>query len=257
MNQHGKPDLFGFEPPDSEGHLTITPVSVIDLYAQKKSIRRSIGGHSDISSRQEYSPFPEEVARLCFELYLRDSKYIFDPFAGWGERGFYAREYGKKYRGFDISHEAIKYAANEFVVCNTLADSAEQQIPKFDGLITCPPYWNLERYTDAGMDSAPTWKSFLYEYWSIFERVYAAAKQGATFCIQVGDWRSENVYYDLAHKTRSLFEELGATTIDDVIVSRKNISKIKVMLPQAKRLGYTVKTHEYLLVFKKTGDNTE
>lgn len=244
-------DLFGFDAPEQSEHLTVTPVSVIDLYAQKKSIRRSSGGHSNISSRNEYSPFPEEVARLCYELYLRDKKYIFDPFAGWGERGFYARQYAKEYRGFDINSDAIEYARNEFEVSNTLADSSDAVIPRFDGLITCPPYWNLESYSDDGADAAPTWKSFLYEYWHIFSRVYGAAKSGSVFCIQVGDWRSNGTYYDLAHKTRSLFEELGATTVDDVIISRKNISKIKVMLPQAKRLGYTVKTHEYLLVFKK------
>lgn len=244
-------DLFGFDAPEAADHLTVTPVSVIDLYAQKTSIRRSTGGHDNISSRQEYSPFPEEVARLCYELYLSDHKSIFDPFAGWGERGFYAKQYGKEYRGFDINPDAISYAAKEFGVSNTLADSADAQIPRFDGLITCPPYWNLEIYSDDGIDSAPTWASFLYEYWHVIGRAYAAAKQGAIFCIQVGDWRANGIYYDLAHKTRSLFEELGAITIDDVIISRKNVSKIKVMLPQAKRLGYSVKVHEYLMVFKK------
>jgi len=245
-------DLFGFKAPDGfEDHLTITPVSVIDLYAQKKNERRSDGGHSNTSSRNEYSPFPEEVARLCYELYLRDRKTIFDPFAGWGERGFYAKQYSKEYIGFDINQDAIDYAKTTFAVENILADSASDDIPKHDGVITCPPYWNLEKYSDDGLDSAPTWASFLYEYWHLFGRVYARAGIGAIFCIQVGDWRSEGVYYDLAHKTRVLFEEMGAETIDDVIISRKNISKIKIMLPQAKRLDYTVKTHEYLLVFKK------
>lgn len=245
-------DLFGFEAPAATTeHLTVTPVSVIDLYAQKKSIRRSSGGHDTKSSRQEYSPFPEEIARLCYELYLRDSKRIFDPFAGWGERGFYAAQYGKEYTGFDINPAAISYARAEFGVTNTLADSACDDIPRFDGLLTCPPYWNLEQYSEFGVDSAPTWAGFLCEYWHIFGRAYEAAKEGAMFCIQVGDWRSNGIYYDLAHKTRVLFEELGATTIDDVVVSRKQVSKIKIMLPQAKRLGYSVKTHEYLLVFKK------
>jgi len=38
---------------------------------------------------------------------------------------------------------------------------------------------------------------------------------------------------------------------DKVVLSSKKYSKIKVMLPQAKRLGYTVKVHQILLVYYK------
>jgi hypothetical protein len=44
---------------------------------------------------------------------------------------------------------------------------------------------------------------------------------------------------------------LGFKPFDKVVVSRLTTSKIKIMLPQAKRLGYTVKVHETLSVFKK------
>ena len=244
-------DLFGYSEPQNDNYqMSIIPVSVIDLYSQK-SPRRSTGNHDSDSSRAEYSPFPEETSRLCFELYLRDCQSVFDPFAGWGERGYYANQYGKQYTGFDINPNAISYALETFNVSNTLADSSVYVIPAFDGLLTCPPYWNLESYSEHGLDYAPTWKAFLHDYRSLFTRVYAAAKRNAVLCIQIGDWRAEGIYYDLAHQTRCLFAELGATTFDDVVISRKQISKIKIMLPQAKRLGYTVKTHEYLLIFKK------
>jgi len=44
---------------------------------------------------------------------------------------------------------------------------------------------------------------------------------------------------------------LGAEPIDKIICNRKIISKIKIMIPQARRLGYTVRVHENLSVFKK------
>lgn len=34
-------------------------------------------------------------------------------------------------------------------------------------------------------------------------------------------------------------------------VGKRYVSKIKIMLPQAKRLGYSVRVHENLLVFRK------
>ena len=46
-------------------------------------------------------------------------------------------------------------------------------------------------------------------------------------------------------------DKLGMKPFDKVILSTKKQSKIKVMLPQAKRLGYTVKVHQILLIFEK------
>ena len=42
---------------------------------------------------------------------------------------------------------------------------------------------------------------------------------------------------------------------DKVVLSVKKQSKIKIMLPQAKRLGYTVKVHQVLLVYEKQKKN--
>ena len=244
-------DLFGGKvSTKKDREMTIIPCSVIDVGKQNSHLR-SLGNHSKQSSRQQYSPFPEEVARICYELYLRDCKTIFDPFAGWGERHRYAKEYGKEYTGFDVNPIAIQHGSDHFTVNNELADSESAAFPLFDGLITCPPYWNLEKYTDHGIDAAPTWEIFLARYEAIFDKAWQAAKDGATFCVMVGDWRKGGIYYDIAHQTRKIFEQLGATTIDDVVISRKAVSKIKIMLPQAKRLGYSVKVHESLMVFKK------
>jgi DNA modification methylase len=244
-------DLFGGEAPVSDGrHMSIIPVSVIDVWSQSSHLRE-LGCQDKQSSRQQYSPFPEEVARVCYELYLRDCNKIFDPFAGWGERHFYAKEYGKEYVGYDINPLAIQHALDHFGVENQLEDSLAATPEPFDGLLTCPPYWNLEKYTDLGIDAAGSWEQFLVEYEDVFEVAYNAARPGAMFCIVIGDWRKGGVYYDIAHQTRKIFERFGARTIDDVVISRKGVSKIKIMLPQAKRLGYSVKVHETLVVFSK------
>jgi DNA modification methylase len=233
----------------SEQHLTVLPVSVIDIEAQGKRKNES---HSNTSSRANYSPFPEEIASLCCEFFLRDATHIFDPFAGWGERGMYAERHGKRYTGYDTSPEAIAKARAEYAVENTLADSRTAAVPSFDGLLTCPPYWNLEKYAaEEGIDRIRSWSDFLAEYALIFGRAYSAAAPGATFCVMVGDWRKNHVYYDLDFETCRIFREFGATVVDKLVVSRKKISKIKIMLPQAKRLGYSVRVHETLLVFRK------
>ncbi len=225
------------------------PVSVIDVVPQKK---RVMGNHSSYSSRMEYSPFPTEISDLCYQFFLKDCKNIIDPFAGWGERHAKALEWDKRYVGFDISEVAIENALKQYGVDNILADSMEVDIPEFDGLLTCPPYWNLEKYSsDEGLDKEESWEAFKISLGNIFKRFYDKASESAVFCVVVGDWRKNHIYYDFEFTVCDIFKNLGAVIVDKVIISRKKVSKIKIMLPQAKRLGYTVKVHETLLVFKK------
>lgn len=230
--------------------VEVLPVSVLEIAPQLGS-RREEGSHDNKSSRSEYSYFPYEVASLCYELYLREAKDIFDPFAGWGERHSFAQVFGKNYAGYDCSKESIKKAEETYGVKNTLADSRFECIPSFDGLITCPPYWNLETYSEFGLDAINDWGTFCIEYAHVLSRCYDAAEDGAKFCIMAGDWRANGRYFDLCHQTRLAMKKCGAEIFDEVIVSRLKISKVKVMMPQAVRLGYSVKVHENLMVFRK------
>jgi hypothetical protein len=91
----------------------------------------------------------------------------------------------------------------------------------------------------------------LSEYRQVLTRFAEKAADGATYCIATGDWREDGVYYDLTFQTELIMHQLGFVPFDKVVISRLGISKIKIMLPQAKRLGYTVKVHEMLSVFKK------
>jgi len=247
----GNLDLFDIDLVGGRKKIAVLPCSVIEI-GEQPSIRREDGGHDSKSSRAEYSHFPAEVGAICFQLYLSDKCNIFDPFAGWGERAADAREHWKSYTGFDINPLAIARAKEVFGVENTLADSRINPIPNFDGLITCPPYWNLEKYSDSGLDGLPTFDKFCDELGYVFRRCYDAAERGAIFCVMTGDWRDGGKYFDLTYRVQNLFDKFGASVVDQVVLSRLRVSKVKVMIPQAIRLGYTVKVHETLSVFKKT-----
>jgi hypothetical protein len=252
VNLSATDDLFETDVPTSSKEpqrLEILPVSVVDIEAQGK---RGKEDHAAASSRQNYSPFPEEIAILCYEFFLRDATVIFDPFAGWGERAAIADRFGKTYIGYDISEQAIEKASASYGVSNTLADSCMAPIPEFDGLLTCPPYWNLERYASPdGLDRCDTWEVFLHRLALVFARCAASAKPGATFCVMVGEWRKNHRFFDLEWQTTRILKDLGLQVVDKLVVSRKKISKIKIMLPQCKRLGYSVRVHENLLIFRK------
>ena len=227
------------------------PVSVFDVEKAGKNKIRKKQDHNKVSSRATYSPFPEDVAEWCSEYFLRDANNIFDPFAGWGQRHKAVVDKGKNYTGYDISPQAIKYAKDNFNVDNTLADSRVAEIPQHDGLLTCPPYWNLEKYQADGLSKIKKWENFLVDYEKIWKRVVEKAEPGSKYCIVLGDWRKKGKYYDFAYQTEKIMEKLGMIPFDKVVLSSKKYSKIKVMLPQAKRLGYTVKVHQVLLVYYK------
>jgi len=104
---------------------------------------------------------------------------------------------------------------------------------------------------DAAIDKAKTWEDFIVRLSNIFNMSFTAAKSGAVFCVMSGDWRNNHKYYDLTYRIDNIFSSFGATVIDKVCISRKKVSKIKIMLPQAKKLGYTVRVHESLHVYQK------
>lgn len=241
--------LFGETAAAARAAFTKTlPVSVVNIAPSRVN---KAGEHDAKSSRAAYSPFPMEVASLCFDLYLRGCRRVFDPFAGWGERGAMAQARGVEYVGFDNSPAAIA-SASAMGVQNTLADSLTAPIPAFDGLLTCPPYWNLETYEgDACLSAARDWESFAAQLWEILGRCWRAARPGAVFCISTGNWRDRGTFHDLQFEVAQFFAQHGATTVDRVVLSRLNTSKVRVMIPQAIKHGYTVKVHEYLDVYRK------
>jgi len=241
-----------------QGFLSVIPTSVVDVAPQTENRNKRAKGdtnHGTQSSRSIKSHHPEEVSKLVYEFFLKDCEFVFDPFSGFGERGYWANHYGFVYQGFDISESNNASAKENFGVENELADSLTHELPLFNGVYTCPPYWNLERY-DGGDpragDKIKTWEGFLHWYFKLWSRVISEAPDGSKFCIQVGNWRSKGIFYDLEYETQRLFLMNGCEVFDKVIISRKKTSKIKIMLPQAKRLGYSVKVHETLLVFIKS-----
>ena len=130
-------------------NYTVLPISVIDI-GRPKIPKRTNKISDNKSSRQGFSSFPMEIGTLCANFFLENKTMIFDPFAGWGERHKCCENEGLNYIGFDASQDAIDYALKTFNVHNILANSLIDEIPNHNGLITCPPYGNLEKYEGEG-----------------------------------------------------------------------------------------------------------
>ena len=99
------------------------PVSVFDVQKLGKDTIRKKQDHNKSSSRSSFSPFPRDVAEWCSNYFLRNANFVFDPFAGWGERHKAVSDAGKFYFGYDTSQKAIDYANDCEFIDNNAPDS--------------------------------------------------------------------------------------------------------------------------------------
>jgi len=239
------------------------PTSVIRMNRSKRVQKLKVdrkGGwgndkYSANSSRKKKGNFNLELAEFILKYYARDSKVIFDPFSGWGERGYVANKLGYKYIGLDCSKEAVDYAKEHYDIgtINWNSQKTEFKYNIFDFCYTCPPYWNLEKYErgNGQLSDIKDYQEFLKEITKNIYETYAILKPGALCAWVVGDFRIKGKFYDYSTDLINIFRKVGFELFDKVIIDKSVNYRISLFMPQADRLGYTVKLHEYLLVFKK------
>lgn len=239
------------------------PTSVIRINKHKKSQdlkqNRNItigDAYYTNSSRVALGNFDMDLAEFILKFYARQAKNIFDPFAGWGERGYVAEKLGYIYSGFDISDVCYRYAYTTYGIMYCVANSCYLDYienNKFDFCYTCPPYWNLEKYESVPgqLSDIRDYSTFLNELKKVIEHTYRILKPISLCSWVVGDFRKQNIFYNFSHDVTDLMKQCGFTIFDKVIIDKSINYRLPIFLNQADRLGYTVKLHEYILTFKK------
>lgn len=110
------------------------------------------------------SIFDPVLAELMISWFCPPGGRIADPFCGGSVRGAVASALGHAYAGYDLRPEQV--AANETQADDLALDprpdwrvgDARDAVwdGPFDMLLTCPPYWSLERYSDDAADLSTT-----------------------------------------------------------------------------------------------------
>lgn len=105
-----------------------------------------------------YTSFNSSLMRQVIEKY--NVKSVYDPCAGWGERMMTCGKLGVKYEGCDINselfegYEKLAKLIDGFKPVLHNNDSANQLVTgDADAIITCPPYKNIEVYSDNGAEN--------------------------------------------------------------------------------------------------------
>jgi DNA modification methylase len=208
------------------------------------------------------SIFDPVVVELAVRWFSPSGGQVIDPFAGGSVRGIVAGCLGRKYWGCDLRPEQIsenQVQAKEIAptvlpvwVCgdsmDTLADA-----PEADFVFSCPPYGDLEKYSDDPRDlSAMDWHSFVAAYKRIILRSVGKMKNDAFACFVVGDFRdSKGFYRNFVSETIDGFEQAGARLYNEAILATPVGTAAMRVTKQFEASRKMAKTHQNVLVFCK------
>lgn len=208
------------------------------------------------------STFDPVLCELAYRWFCPPSGQVVDPFAGGSVRGIVAAQLGMDYWGCDLRAEQIaanRIQAGEICgdkvptwVCGDSMD-ALADAPAADFIFSCPPYGDLEVYSDDPADlSNMEWHTFVAAYKRIILRAVGRLKDDRFACFVVGDFRDNKGFYrDFVSTTIRAFEECGARLYNEAILATPVGSACMRVTKQFDASRKMAKTHQNVLVFCK------
>ncbi|MFJ4796934.1 class I SAM-dependent methyltransferase [Kitasatospora purpeofusca] len=214
------------------------------------------------------SVFDPVLAESDYHWYCPPGGAILDPFAGGAVRGLVAGNGGYRYTGVDLSPGQVavnRDTADDWRSRDLLAadpdwitgDAADilPELPTggFDHVFTCPPYYDLEVYSDDPADlSAMSWDDFKVAYEAIIAESVRCLADDRFSTWVVGEVRDRaGMIRGLVQHTIAAHERAGARLYNDGILMN-TIGTMAMRLPaQWNRSRKFGRIHQYVLTFVK------
>ena len=238
-------------------------------WIQKYGIQSELGRENTISTSKFWDDVTVSVfdAKLCEDIYtsfVPPSGSVLDPFAGGSVRGIVAEELGFDYTGIELSQEQVdanRLQSNKPTwVCGDSDDVLDTLDDKYDLIFTCPPYHDLEIYSDNSNDlSNMSWDEFLTKYKSIIQKSYDKLKDNRFFIIVVTEIRDRMTtgnykigkYKGFVPSTISIAEECGFHYYNDVVLINTSQQSGRMSNVYFNRNRKVASTHQNVLMFVK------
>ena len=159
---------------------------------------------------------------------------IYDPMAGDPERGIVAGTLNRRYVGIELREEQVDHnqgiaddldlSGVRYVLGNGRDAATLFPDESADMLFACPPYWNLEHYSDDPDDiSNMTWEEFTAAHSEIIQGSVDKLADNRFAVWVVGDMKDKKTgrYMRLRDSTIDAFEAAGAPLHNDIILIRQ------------------------------------
>ncbi|QYS85421.1 hypothetical protein JJC03_09235 [Flavobacterium oreochromis] len=208
------------------------------------------------------SIFDPVLCELSYRWFCPDGGKILDPFAGGSVRGAVAGILGYFYEGIDLRADQVEANRKQVRelslkdVHYNIGDSNEvldRISMNADFVYSCPPYADLEKYSDDAKDlSNMDYKYFKEVYFSIIKKSVAKLKDDRFACFVVGDVRDKKgFYYNFVSDTIQAFKEAGMELYNEMIlvnVAGSLAIRVRRQFNNGRKVG---KMHQNILVFYK------
>ncbi len=210
------------------------------------------------------SVFDPALCEVLYHWFCPTGGTILDPFAGGSVRGIVANYLGFKYTGIDIRPEQIE-SNREQAAAILAADNQPEWLigdsdevldglcgRSFDLVFSCPPYADLEVYSDMPGDiSNMPYDEFLEAYRSIVRKSCERLRAGGYACFVVGEGRDRNGWYlGFVPDTIRAFEDAGLHFYNEAILL-SSTAAAGMRAGGNMKSQKLVKVHQNVLIFKK------
>lgn len=279
-------DLFGnviVTDPILREQFIEPPFSVLDTksgnWQRRKKLWSSLGIKSEVgrdsvvinmdttkkdkNSASYVSIFDPALCEVLYKWFCDENGTILDPFAGGSVRGIVANKLGYKYTGIDIRQEQIDSNREQGLdilevdnqpnwYCGDSNEVLDGFNKEFDFVFSCPPYADLEVYSDLDGDiSNKPYEEFLRLYESIIEKSCKLLKKDGLACFVVGEVRDKKGnYIGFVPDTIKAFEKCGMKFYNEAILLNA-IASASMRANGNMKSKKLVKVHQNILVFKK------
>ena len=200
--------------------------------------REGYGGDYDLEKGESAwggkgtSIFDPVLTEISYKWFCPDSGSILDSFAGGSVRGIVAGYLGYEYDGVELREEQVKAnrpQADKILDDRDLVswqvgdakDVKELAGKSYDYLFSCPPYYDLEEYSDLDneLSAIESYEDFKQNYFEIIERSVDLLKDNRFATFVVGDIRDDDGFYrNFVSDTIAGFRQAGMELYNEAIL---------------------------------------
>ena len=230
--------------------------------AQKQSNATTLNGTSI---------FDPVLCEVLIRWFCPKGGSVIDPFAGGSVRGLISVLLGNEYTGVDLSARQIMANIKNYEAIADRLDLNGEKIRKpnwinddsmnidkivsgkYDFMLTCPPYADLEVYSDDPRDiSNMSYEDFKAAYFEIIRKTVEKLKDNAFVAIVVGDVRDKKGYYhNFVSDTIQACMAAGLKYYNECILVNQPVTAVLIADRQFSASRKVAKIHQNVLIFVK------
>lgn len=226
-----------------------------------KASAKVFGTEGNASEQTGTSIFDPVLSELLYRWFMPKGGHVLNPMSGEATHGIVAGYLGYKFTGVELRPEqaesnreqAQKIGVDPVWITADALTIDVLDIAPADFVVSCPPYADLEVYSDNPLDiSTMEYKDFIAVYSEIIKKSCAVLKDDRFAAFVVGEVRdSKGIYYDFVGDTIKAFKAAGLKYYNEMILVT-SVGSLPIRVGRQFDAGRKIgKTHQNVLVFVK------